>query len=89
MIRGVQKVRSLTRIVKKVPLAIYLKGTCLVISLNVVFSVWLQARWPKGFSQIDRYPGGVTQYTQDTWELKSVVVLSNAQSFIRGLHIYN
>ena len=37
-------VRSLTRIVKKVPLAIYLKGTCVVISLNVVFGVWLQAR---------------------------------------------
>ena len=54
MIGGVQKVRSLTRIVKKVPLAIYLKGTCVVISPNVVFLVWLQERWSKGFSQIDR-----------------------------------
>ena len=51
---GVQIVKSLTRIVKKVPLVIYLKGMCLVISLNVVFSVWLQARWPKVFSQIDK-----------------------------------
>ena len=54
MTGGVQIVRSLTRIVKKVPLTIYLKGTCKVILLNVVFGVWLQARWPKGFSQIDK-----------------------------------
>ena len=54
MIGGVQIVRSLTRIVKKVPLAIYLKGTCVVISPNVVFGVWLQARWPKEFSQMDK-----------------------------------
>ena len=54
MIGGVQIVRSLTRIVKKVPLMIYLKGTCVVIFLNAVFGVWLQARWPKGFSQMDR-----------------------------------
>ena len=54
MIGGVPKVRSLTSIVKKVPFAIYLEGTCIVISLNVFFGVWLQARWPKGFSQIDK-----------------------------------
>ena len=51
---GVQIVRSLTRIVKKVPLTIYLKGMCIVISPNVVYGVWLQAIWPKGFSQIDK-----------------------------------
>ena len=44
MTGGVQIGRSLTGIVKKVPLAIYLNGTCIVISLNVVFDVWLQAR---------------------------------------------
>ena len=54
MIGGVQIVRSLTRIVKKVPLAIYLEGTFVVISPNVVFGVWLHARWPKGFSQMDK-----------------------------------
>ena len=36
-----------------------------------------------------RYPSGVSRYTQGTWELKSVVVLSNAQLFTRGLPIYN
>ena len=51
---GVQIVKSLTRIVKKVPLAIYLKGTCVVISPNVVFGVWIQATQTKGFSQIDK-----------------------------------
>ena len=54
MIGGVQKVRHLTRIVKKVPLMIYLKGTCVVIYPNVFFGVWLQERWPKGFSQMDK-----------------------------------
>ena len=54
MIGGVQKCRSLTKIVKKVPLAIYLEVMCIVISLNVVFGVWLQARWPKGSSQMDK-----------------------------------
>ena len=33
-----------------------------------------------------RYPSGVSQYTQGTWELKSVIVL---QPFERGLPIYN
>ena len=50
MIGQVQIVRSLTRIVKKVPLTIYLKGTCVVNSPNVVFGVWIQEIWPKGFS---------------------------------------
>ena len=36
MIGGVQKVKSLTNIVKKVPLMIYLEGTYIVISPNVV-----------------------------------------------------
>ena len=54
MTGGVQKVRSLTKIVKKAPLAIYLEGMCVVISSNVVFGVWLQARQPKGFSKIDK-----------------------------------
>ena len=54
MTGGVQIVRSLTRIVKKVSLVIYLKGMCIVISLNIVFGVWLQAIWPKGFSHMDK-----------------------------------
>ena len=54
MIGGVQKIRSLTKIVKKVPLTIYLEGTCIVMSPNVIFGVWLQEIWPKGFSQMDR-----------------------------------
>ena len=56
MIGVVQIVRSLTMIVKKVPLVIYLEGTCVVISPNVVFGVWLQARRPKGFSQTGKVP---------------------------------
>ena len=54
MTGGVQKVKSLTRIVKKVPLTIYLEGTCMVISPSVVFGVFLHMRWPKGFSQMDK-----------------------------------
>ena len=54
MTGGVQIVRSLTRIVKKMPLAIYLKGMCVVIPSNAVLGVWLQARRPKGFSEIDK-----------------------------------
>ena len=54
MIGGVQIVRSHSKIVKKVTLTIYLKGTCILISPNVVFIVWLQARWPKGFPQMDK-----------------------------------
>ena len=36
-----------------------------------------------------RNPNRVSQYTLGIGELKSVVVLSNAQSFTRGLPIYN
>ena len=36
-----------------------------------------------------RIPKSVSRYTQGTWELKSVVVLSNAQLFTRGVPIYN
>ena len=117
------------RNVKFSQLVIYLEGTCVVVSPNAIFGVWLQARWPKGFSQMDRVskwglpiysrymcgslpeccswciapnkmskgfflswirnPSRVSRYTQGTWELKSVVVLSNAQSFTRCLLIYN
>ena len=34
-------------------------------------------------------PKSVSRYMQGTWELISVVVLSNAQPFTRGLPIYN
>ena len=54
MIGGVQIVMSLTRIVKKVPFMIYHKVMGVVNSPNVVFSVWLQARQPKGLSRIDK-----------------------------------
>ena len=36
-----------------------------------------------------RIPKRVSRYTQGMWELKLVVVLSNAQPFTRGLPIYN
>ena len=36
-----------------------------------------------------KIPKSVSWYMQGTWELKSVVVLSNAQPFTRGLPIYN
>ena len=36
-----------------------------------------------------RIPKRVSRYTQGMWELKSVVVLSNAQPSTRGLPIYN
>ena len=36
-----------------------------------------------------RIPKGVSWYTQGTWEIHSIVVLYNAQSFTRGLSIYN
>ena len=35
------------------------------------------------------YPRGVSRYTQGTWELKLVVVMSNAQLSTWGLSIYN
>ena len=34
-------------------------------------------------------PRMVSRYMQGTWELKSVLVMSNAQLFKRGLPIYN
>ena len=34
-------------------------------------------------------PRRVSRYTQGTWELKSILVLSNAQPFKRGFPIYN
>ena len=36
-----------------------------------------------------RIPKRVSRYTLGAWELKSVVVFSNAQPFTRGLPIYN
>ena len=51
---GVQIVRSLTKIFKKVPLAIYLEGTFVVIFPNAIFGVWLPTRQPKGFSQMEK-----------------------------------
>ena len=41
------------------------------------------------FLRWSEYPNRVSQYMQVTWELKLVVVLSNAQPFTRGLLIYN
>ena len=35
------------------------------------------------------YPSGVSQYTQGTWEIKSILVLSNVQLYERGVPIYN
>ena len=34
-------------------------------------------------------PRKVSQYTQGTWELKSMLVMSNVQPLKRGLMIYN
>ena len=85
----VQIVKSLTTIVKKVPLAIYLNGTCIGISLNVFLVYGSKQDGQRNFLRWIRYPSGVSRYTQGTWELKSVVVLSNAQPFTRDLPIYN
>ena len=43
----------------------------------------------RDFLRSIRYPSGVSRYTQGTWELKYVLVLSNAQPFEKGLPIYN
>ena len=49
---------------------------------------------PNGIGQKDnsdglRIPKSVSQYVEGMWELKLVVVLSNAKLFTRGLPIYN
>ena len=55
---------------------------------------WIKGLEPHGTGQKDnsdglRIPKRVSRCTQGTWELKSIVVLSNAQPFTRGLPIYN
>ena len=50
----------------------------------------LQCQEIKNFNSVGhRNPKGVSQYTLGTGELNSVVVLSNAQMYERGLLIYN
>ena len=57
-------------------------------SLSVVLSVFLQQDGENDFLSWLGYPREVSQYKQVTWELKSVLVLSNAQLFDRSLPIY-
>ena len=56
----------------------------------MLFSVYCDNKMAKGlYSDGHRIPKSVSRYMQGTWELKSVVVLSNAQLFTRDLPIYN
>ena len=59
------------------------------ISPIVVLGVFLQQEGQKDFLSWFGYLRGVSRYTLDMWELKSVLVLSNAQPFERGLPIYH
>ena len=58
-------------------------------SPSVVLGVLLQQDGQKDFLRWLRNPRRVSKYTQDTRELKSVLVLSNAQPFKRVPPIYN
>ena len=58
-------------------------------SSSVVLGVLLQQDDQNGFLIWLRYPRGVSRYMQGMWELKYVLVLSNAQPYERGLPIYN
>ena len=56
----------------------------------MLFSVYCDAKIAKRLTQlVIGILEGVSQYTLGTGELKSVVVLSNAQLYKRGLLIYN
>ena len=58
-------------------------------SLSVVLGVFLQQDDQNYFLSLLGYPRGVSQYTQGTWEIESILVLSNAQPFERGILIYH
>ena len=58
-------------------------------SPSVVLDVLLQQDGQKDFLSWLRYPRRVSRYTQGMWELKSVLVMFNAQFFERVLSIYN
>ena len=58
-------------------------------SPSVFLGVLIQQYEQNVFLSWFGYLRGVSQYTLGTWELKSIVVLSNAQPFKRGLPIYN
>ena len=58
-------------------------------SPSVVVNVFLQQENQKDFLTWLRYPIGFSQYTQGTWEIKSILVLSNVQPYERGVPIYN
>ena len=56
----------------------------------MLFSVYFSTQYDqRDFLIWIGYRSGVSQYTQGMWELKLVVVLSNAQTSTRGLLIYN
>ena len=58
-------------------------------SPSVVLGVFLQQYDQKEVLSWLRYPRGVSRYTQGSQELKSVLVMSNAQPYERGILIYN
>ena len=58
-------------------------------SLSVFLGVLLEQDSQKDFPSWLGYPRGVSRYTQGTCDLKSVLVMSNAQPYERGLSIYN
>ena len=58
-------------------------------SSSLVLSLLLQKYGQKDFLSWLMYPRGVSLYTQGTWDLKSILVLSNAQLFKRVLPVYN
>ena len=59
------------------------------ISLSVILSVFLQQDYHRDFIKGFGNPIRVSLYTQGMWELKSMLVLSDAQPFERGSPIYN
>ena len=58
-------------------------------SSSVVLGVLLQQDDQRDFLRWFGNPSRVFRYTQGTWDLKTILVLSNAQPFKRGLLIYN
>ena len=60
-----------------------------VVAPRVLFSVYFFDKTDDMLLSLSQNLVGVSQYTQGTWELKSIVVLSNAQPFERGPPIHN
>ena len=59
-----------------------------LVAPQVLFSMYFFDKMIDRLLSWSRDPNDVSQYMQGMWELKSIVVLSNAQPFERGLPIY-